>query len=74
LNVSKLQKLDIDLKDLKDRSIDIDSQVIVTSQNGLVVVGQLQKDDKGNDILFETSKNYMQDGHVTVYYYPTTVA
>jgi len=74
LQVSSLQRLDIDMKDASWKLIDIDSQILVTSQNWLVVIWQVQKQENGDDMLFETSKHYMVDGHVTVYYYPTTVA
>ena len=74
LNETSLQKLDIDMKNLKWNIVDVDSQVIVTSQNGLVVIWKVEKNEKWENVFFETSKNYMVDGHVTVYYYPTTEA
>ena len=74
LKVSKLRKLDIKIEDLNKHVVDVDSEVLVTSKNWLVYVWQVQKDWSWNDIFFETSKNYMSGGKVTVYFYPTTVA
>lgn len=74
LNISKLQKIDIVMKDLKWKVIDIDSQIIVNSQNGLVVLWQLKKWEDWNYEFFGTSKNYISNWYATVYYYPTNVA
>ena len=74
LNVSKLHKIDVNMKNLKWDLVDIDSQIAVTSQNWLVVVWEVQKKEDWKQIFFETSRNYISGGHVTVYYYPTTVA
>ena len=74
LRTSKLRRLDIRIEDLNKHVVDVDSEVLVTSQNWLVYVWQVQKDWSWNDVFFETSKNYMSWGKVTVYFYPTTVA
>ena len=74
LNVSKLQRLDITMKDLMWNVIDVNSEIMVTSQNWLIFVWQTQKDDNWEDIFFETSMNYMTDGYATIYYYPNTIA
>ena len=74
LNKWKLQKLEIEIQDLNKKTIDVDNQVLVTSQNWLVYVWQIQKDEDGNEMFFETSKNYLSGGKATVYYYPSTVA
>ena len=73
LDVSKLQRLDIEMRDANWRVVDVDSQILVTSQNWLVVVWQVQQKD-WDEIFFETSKNYMSEWRATVYYYMTTVA
>ena len=74
LDVSKLQRIDIYMRDLQWNIIDLDSQILVTSQNWLVVLWQLQQDEKWDDIFFQTPKTYMKDWIVTLYFYPTTVA
>ena len=73
LNLSKLQRLDVEIQDWS-KLIDVDSQILVTSQNWLVYIWQIQKDWSGNEVFFETSKNYLSGGRATIYYYPTTVA
>ena len=75
VNVGKLQKLDISMKDLQWNLInDLDSQVMVTSKNGLVVAWEVHKWGSWKNEFFETSMHHMVSGHVLVYYYPTTVA
>lgn len=75
LNVGRLQRLDIDMKDMAWNLInDLDSQIMVTSKNGLVVVWEVRKWDSWKNEFFETSMHHMVSGHVVVYYYPTTVA
>ena len=74
LIVWKLHKFDIDLVDANWKLVDVDSQILVTSQNWLIVVWQVNKQTNWDDVFFETSKSYMKWGHVTVYYYPSTVA
>ena len=74
LDVSKLQKLDIDMRDDRWDLIDLDSQILVTSQNRLVTVWQVQSQENWKNIFFETSKVYMTWGHAVIYYYPTKVA
>ena len=74
LNVSKLQKLEVEMRDSDDKLVDLDSQILVTSQNWLVVLWQVNKQENWEDVFFETSKNHMEWGHVTLYYYPTSVA
>ena len=74
LMVSNLQRLDIEMKDPNWGIVDVDSQIMVTSQNWLVIIGQVQQDEEGNDIFFDTSKNYMSNGYATIYYYPSTIA
>ncbi len=71
----ELQRLDIEIEDLKKWGVvDIDEQILVTSQNWLVYVWQVQKDENWVESFFETSKNYLSWGKTTVYYYPSTVA
>ena len=71
----KLQQLDIEIEDLKWWGVvDVDNQVLVTSQNWLVYIWQVQKDENWNEIFFETSKSYISEGKATIYYYPSTVA
>ena len=74
LNVWKLQRLDVYMKDAKWNPIDIDSQIVVTSQNWLVVIWQVQDNGSWDLRLMETSRNYMSWWHAVIYYYPTTVA
>ena len=74
LNVSKLKRIELDMIWLDWKNVDVDSQVLFTSQNGLLVFWQVQKDEKGEDIFFETSKVQMEWWHVIIYFYPTTVA
>ena len=74
LNVSKLQKLEVDIRDLNWNIVDVDSQILVTSQNWLVIVWQVNKQQDWDDVFFETSKHYMSWWHVVLYFYPTTVA
>ena len=69
----KLKKLYIEIRDW-GKLIDVDSQILVTSQNWLVYVWQIQKDEDWKEVFFETSKNYISWGKATIYYYPTTVA
>jgi len=73
LSVWKLQRLDIEIKEW-GKLIDVDSQILVTSQNWLVYVWQVQKDEEWNDVFFETSKNYISWWMATIFYYPSTVA
>ena len=74
LNVARLQKLEVDMLDSDWKLVNLDSQILVTSQNWLIVLWQVNKNENWEDVFFETSKNYMEWGHVTLYYYPTTVA
>ncbi len=74
LALSKLQRIDIEMKDPNWGIVDVDSQIMVTSLNWLVVIGQVQQDDDGNDMFFDTSMNYMSSGYATIYYYPSTIA
>mgnify|MGYP002853791363 CR=1 FL=1 len=74
LIVQRLHKVDIAIKDMWWKVIDVDSQIIVTSQNWLVRIWQVQKQEGWDNIFFETSKHYMSWGEVTLYYYPTTAA
>ena len=74
LLVDRLKPIEIDMKDLNWNIVDLDSQVFVTSQNGLMVIWQVNKDGSWNDVFFETSKHNMKSGHLVLYYYPTTVA
>ena len=75
LNKWKLQRLDIEIEDLKKWGVvDVDEQILVTSQNWLVYIWQVQKDENWVESFFETSKNYLSWGKATVYYYPSTVA
>ena len=74
LSVSKLQRLDIDMKDSKWNIIDIDTQITVNSQNGLIVLWSVNKQNDWEDVFFETSLGQMNWWHLTLYYYPTTVA
>ncbi len=73
LNISKLQKLDIDIRNSKWNIVDVDTQVVVTSMNWLFVVWNVSKQD-WEYVFSETSKGYIESGHLTMYYYPTTVA
>ena len=70
----KLQRLDIEIEDLKWWVVDVDEQVLVTSQNWLVYIWELQKYENWDEMFFETSKSYLSWGKATVYYYPSTVA
>ena len=74
LNVSKLKKLEIDMNDSRWNIVDVDSQVLVTSEKWLLVFWKV--DDKWNwrKEFVKTSTNYMKSGHVELYFYPTTVA
>ena len=74
LNIPRLHKLEVDMKDASWEIVDVDAQIIVTSKNWLVIIWQVQKQENWEDFFFETSMNYMSGGHVTLYYYPTTVA
>ena len=74
LDVSKLQRLDIEMRDDRWELIDLDSQILVTSQNRLVTLWQVQTLENWKNNFFETSKVYMTWGHVVIYYYPTKVA
>ena len=74
LDVSKLQRLDLYMKDKRWNIIDVDSQITVTSQNWLVVIWQVQKNDEWKDVFFTTSMHYLSWWHVVVYYYPTKVS
>ena len=74
LSVWKLQKLEVNMKDARWNLVDVDSQIVVTSQNGLVVVWQVQDEWTGWLRFMETARNYMSWGHAVIYYYPTTVA
>ena len=74
LDVSKLQRLDLDMKDMQWNLIDIDSQIVVTSQNWLVVIWQLKKNKDGKDIFFNTTMHHLSWWHLVLYYYPTKVS
>ena len=74
LNLSKLQKLDVEIQDLGGKPVDVNSQILITSQNWLVYIWEVKKDDDWKNMFFETSKSYISGGKVTMYYYPTTVA
>ena len=74
LNVSKLKKLEVEMRDSNWNLVDIDSQILVTSQNWLNVLWQITKQQNWEEEFFETSKNYMTWGYAVIYYYPTTVA
>ena len=73
LNVSKLQKLNVEIRDSRWEIVDVDSQVLVTSQNGLVVVWVVQSNSWSLEFR-ETSKSYISWWFATLYYYPTTIA
>ncbi len=74
LDVNKLHKITMDLKDKDWKLMNIDNQAIVTSQKGLLVLGQVNKNVNWDDVFFETSKFYMTWWHIEAYYYLTTVA
>jgi hypothetical protein len=74
LNVSKLQRLDIDIKDSKWNIVDVDSQISITSMNWLLVIWGVNKQENWEYVFSESSKDYIESGHITLYYYPTTVA
>ena len=75
LSVSKLKTIRVEIQDNNEKPVDVDSQILVTSQNWLVRIWQVQKDvDWKTDVFLETSKNYISGGKVTIYFYPTTVA
>ncbi len=74
LDVSKLHKVDIDLKDIDWKLMNFDSQVTVNSKNWLFVIGQVNKKENWDASFFETSKFYMTWWHVELYYYLSTVA
>lgn len=69
VNVSKLNKLEIKIKDLKWNVVNVDSQINVLSRNGLVKVGQVNWTG-----FYERSKMDIKSWEVTVYYYSTTIA
>ncbi len=74
LNVSKLQKFDIEIRDSKWNLVDVDSQVLVTSKNWLLVLWNIIKQENWEFVFSKTSKGYIRSGHVIIYFYPTTVA
>ena len=74
INISRLQKLDIDIKDAKWKLIDINSQILLASRNWLVVIWKIQKDANWKDIFVETSMSYISWWRATMYYYPTKTA
>lgn len=74
LDLWSLQKLDLYIKDVKWNTVNVESQVIVTSQNWLITLWQVQKNDEWKNVFFETSKYYMSWWHLVIYYYPTKVS
>ena len=70
----KLQRLYIEIQDQNKKVVDVDSQILVTAQNWLVYIWQVQEDAKWREVFFETSKSYISWGKVEVFFYPTTVA
>ena len=74
LNISKLQKLEIDIKDSRWNIVDVDSQVLVNSMNWLLVIWNVSRQEDWEYAFSEVSKAYLNSGHLTLYYYPTTVA
>lgn len=73
LNVSKLQKMDIDVLNLAWKSINVTWQVIVLSKQWLVKIWDV-KTEGWKSSFYEASKFELSWGHLTLYYYPTTVA
>ena len=70
-----LRRLDIYIQDKKWEIVDVDSQILATSQQWLVVIWELR--DGGNVWawwFFETSMSYVSWGMATIYFYPTNVA
>ena len=74
LDLSILQKVDIDMKDNAWKLVDLDSQIVVTPNNWFVVIWEVKQDENWKNYFFETNRHYMVDGHVTLYYYFSTVA
>lgn len=74
LLVSNLHRLDIDIRDLKWNIVDIDSKVSVKSQNWFLILWEVNKDWSWNDVFSETTNSVIRSGHVSLYYYPTTIA
>ncbi len=74
LNILKLQRLDIDIRDSKWNIVDVDSQVLIGSMNWLFIVWGINKQENWEYIFSETSKSYIKSGHLSLYYYPTTIA
>lgn len=73
LNLSKLHKLEIEMKDGKWKIMDVDSQVVVISKNGLVNIWQITESDWWLKFS-KMSKMQMTWWKLIVYYFPTLVA
>ena len=74
LDFSKLQQIEINILDKNWKILDVDSQILISSQNGLVVVWQVVRQDSWDYVFSQTSKGYIKWGQAIMYYYPTTKA